>query len=48
MGYASYLILKDGIGDKRNLALGLYGTQLALNWVCCFNNFAANIKIMNV
>lgn len=33
MGYASYLILRDGVGEKRNLALGLYASQLALNWV---------------
>jgi len=32
MGYSSYLILRDGVGDSRNLALGLYGSQLALNW----------------
>jgi tryptophan-rich sensory protein len=32
MGYASFLVLRDGIGEKRNLALGLYGSQLLLNW----------------
>ncbi|CAF0853189.1 unnamed protein product [Brachionus calyciflorus] len=32
IGYASFLILRDGVGSSRNLALGLYGTQLALNW----------------
>ena len=33
MGYSSYLILRDGVGEKRNLALSLYASQLALNWV---------------
>ena len=33
MGYASFLILRDGVGEQRNLALGLYGSQLLLNWI---------------
>ena len=33
MGYASYLIYRDGIGSERNIALGLYATQLGLNWI---------------
>jgi tryptophan-rich sensory protein len=32
IGYASYLILKDGVGEERKAALSLYATQLALNW----------------
>ena len=32
MGYASYMVLRDGVGEQRNLALGLYASQLALNW----------------
>jgi len=32
MGYASYLIVRDGQGPARNVALGLYTSQLALNW----------------
>lgn len=32
MGYSSYLILRDGFGDKKKLALSLYASQLALNW----------------
>lgn len=33
MGYASYLILRDGVGMQRDLALGLYSGQLFLNWI---------------
>ncbi len=33
MGYASYLIYRDGLGDNRNRALALYGSQLLLNWI---------------
>ena len=33
MGYASFLILRDGVGSQRNLALGLYSSQLILNWM---------------
>jgi benzodiazapine receptor len=33
MGYASWLIYRDAIGPNRNLALGLYGAQLGLNWL---------------
>ncbi len=33
MGYASYLIYRDGLGDSRNRALALYGSQLLLNWI---------------
>jgi benzodiazapine receptor len=33
MGYASYLIYRDGFGDNRNRALALYGSQLLLNWL---------------
>ena len=32
MGYASYLIYRDGIGESRDGALVLYGSQLLLNW----------------
>jgi benzodiazapine receptor len=32
MGFASFLIVRDGVGEKRDLALGLYASQLALNW----------------
>ena len=38
MGYSSFLILRDGVGDKRDLALGLYASQLALNWVDIFES----------
>ena len=33
MGYASYLIYRDGFGDSRDRALALYGSQLVLNWL---------------
>jgi hypothetical protein len=33
MGYASYLIYRDGIGESRDRALVLYGSQLVLNWL---------------
>jgi len=33
MGYASYLIYRDGIGESRDRALALYGSQLVLNWL---------------
>jgi tryptophan-rich sensory protein len=33
MGYASYLIYRDGIGESRDRALTLYGSQLVLNWL---------------
>jgi len=33
MGYASFLIYRDGTGGKKDLALGLYASQLMLNWI---------------
>jgi len=33
MGYASYLIYRDGIGESRDRTLALYGSQLLLNWL---------------
>ncbi len=33
MGYASYLIYRDGFGESRDRALALYGSQLLLNWL---------------
>jgi benzodiazapine receptor len=30
MGYASFLVFRDGVGEQRNLALGLYSTSLVL------------------
>jgi len=33
MGYASYLIYRDGLGTSRDRALMLYGSQLVLNWL---------------
>ncbi|CAF0866510.1 unnamed protein product [Didymodactylos carnosus] len=33
MGISSYLIWRDGIGQERQIALALYGSQLLLNWL---------------
>jgi hypothetical protein len=33
MGYASYLVYRDGLGEARNLALGLYASTLVLKTI---------------
>jgi benzodiazapine receptor len=33
MGYSSYLVYRDGLGQSRDRALALYASQLLLNWL---------------